>query len=72
MTTSQRKVFNHSTGLELLARGVERHFSTIHLQHTLREVLYLTVLTVCHAHAHGVSPNVAFLVPDFLLIFFVR
>ena len=26
---------------------------------------------MCHAHAHGVSPNVAVLVPDFLLIFFV-
>jgi hypothetical protein len=32
----------------------------------VREVLYLTVLTVCHAHAHGVSPNVAVLVPDFV------
>ena len=29
------------------------------------------MLTVCHGHAHGVSPNVAVLVPDFVLIFFV-
>ena len=29
------------------------------------------MLTVSHGHDHGVSPNVAVLVPDFVLIFFV-